>query len=120
MRCMPSQIELYEAMSLLSSRMVAAARGSDWDSLIELERRIAGLRNTLMAVPEDSNAPATDSAHKRALIQRILEDDAEVRRHTEPWMERLRQFLGDGTRYRDTQKGRASVADDASAAGFGT
>ncbi|MCX7149813.1 MAG: flagellar protein FliT [Rhodocyclales bacterium] len=117
---MPSQIELYEAMSLLSSRMVAAARASDWDSLIELERRIAGLRNTLMAVPEDSNALATDSAHKRALIQRILEDDAEVRRHTEPWMERLRQFLGDGTHYRDMQQDCAVAAEDSSPAGFGT
>ena len=120
MRCMPSQIELYEEMRLLSSRMVAAARASDWDSLIELERRIAGLRNTLMAVPEDSNAPATDLASKRSLIQRILEDDAEVRRHTEPWMERLRQFLGDGTHYRKIQQGCAAATEDSSAAGLGT
>lgn len=117
---MPSQIELYEAMSLLSSRMVAAVRASDWDSLIELERRIAGLRSTLMAVPDDSSALATDSAHKRALIQRILEDDAEVRRHTEPWMERLRQFLGDGTHYRDTQQRCNVAAEDSSPAGLGT
>ncbi|TRZ92693.1 MAG: flagellar protein FliT [Rhodocyclaceae bacterium] len=107
-------------MSLLSSRMVEAARASDWDSLIELERRIAGLRTTLMAVPEDSNALAPDSAHKRALIQRILEDDAEVRRHTEPWMERLRQFLGDRTDYRELQQGCAVAAEDSSAAGFST
>ena len=117
---MPSQIELYEAMSLLSSRMVAAARASDWDSLIELERRIAGLRSTLMAVPDDNSALATDLAGKRALIQRILEDDAEVRRHTEPWMERLRQFLGDGARYRDIRKGCAAGAEDSSPASFGT
>jgi flagellar protein FliT len=30
---------------------------------------------------------------KRELIQRILRDDAEVRRHTEPWMEQVRRFL---------------------------
>lgn len=110
---MPSQIELYEAMSLLSSRMVAAARASDWDSLIELERRIAGLRNTLMTVPDDTAAPAADLAGKRALIQRILEDDAEVRRHTEPWMEHLRQFLGDGPRRRDILKNGAASANPA-------
>ncbi len=120
MRWMPSQIELYEEMRLLSSRMVAAARASDWDSLIELERRIAGLRNALLAAPEDSNALTTDLAGKRALIQRILEDDAEVRRHTEPWMERLRQFLGDGTRHRDSQQARAAGAEDSSSAGLGT
>lgn len=120
MRWMPPQIELYEEMSLLSSRMVAAARASDWDSLIELECRIAGLRNTLMAVPEDSNALAIDLAGKHALIQRILEDDAEVRRYTEPWMERLRRFLGDGTHYCDIQQGCAAGAEDTSPAGFGT
>jgi flagellar protein FliT len=116
---MPSQIELYEELSLLSSRMVAAARASDWDSLIELERLIAGLRSTLMTAPEDSDALAKDLASKRALIQRILEDDAEVRRHTEPWMERLRQFLGHGTHNRDIQKGCTAGAEDSSAAGFG-
>ena len=101
---MPSQIELYEEMRLLSSRMVEAARASDWDSLIQLERSITGLRNTLMEAPDDSNAPAPDLARKRSLIQRILEDDAEVRRHTEPWMEHLRQFLGGSTRHRDVLK----------------
>ena len=28
------------------------------------------------------------------VIQRILDDDAEIRRHTEPWMEQVRRFLG--------------------------
>lgn len=114
---MPSQIELYEAMSLLSSRMVAAARASDWDSLIELERRIAGLRNTLMAVPDDSNSPATDLASKRALIQRILEDDAEVRRHTEPWMERILYFLGDGQPHRELHLASATGSGESSTPG---
>jgi hypothetical protein len=30
----------------------------------------------------------------RCLIQRILEDDAEVRRYTEPWLENLWSELG--------------------------
>jgi len=116
---MPSQIELYEEMRLLSSRMVEAARASDWDSLIELERRIAGLRNTLMTAAEDGNALAADLASKRALIRRILEDDAEVRRHTEPWMEHLRQFLGYSTDYRDIRKSCTAGAEDSSPADLG-
>jgi flagellar protein FliT len=46
MHRMPSQIELYEEMSLLSSRMVDAARAGDWDSLMELEHGVATLRNS--------------------------------------------------------------------------
>ena len=119
MQRMPSQIELYEEMCLLSSRMVEAAQDGDWDNLIELERNVTSLRNALMAIPEDSNAPATDLARKRSLIQRILEDDAEVRRHTEPWMEHVRQYLGNGTRRRDVQKAYAAGAGESSTGGFG-
>jgi flagellar protein FliT len=93
---MPSQIELYEEMSRLSSRMAAAARASDWEHLIELERGIRSLRNALLAIGDEGNEATTDLARKHSLIQRILEDDAEVRRHTEPWMERILYFLGDG------------------------
>ncbi|MCK9381425.1 MAG: flagellar protein FliT [Sulfuritalea sp.] len=111
---MPSQIELYEEISLLTSRMVAAARASAWDSLTELEQRIAALRDSLLAAAGNGNAadiaPDSDLARKHSLIQRILEDDAEVRRHTEPWMEHLYQFLGDSTRRRDILKAYAAGA----------
>jgi flagellar protein FliT len=81
MRRMPSQIELYEEMCRLSSHMAAA----DDDGLV------------------------ADIALKRNLIQRILDDDAEVRRHTEPWMERVRHFLGDAERMRYIKQ--ASLGD---------
>ena len=120
MHRMPSQIELYEEISLLSSRMVDAARAGEWDDLIELERGVAGLRNALMATPEDSNAPGADLDRRRSLIQRILEDDAEVRRHTEPWMEHVRKYLGNSARRRDVEKAYADGAGEAAAGGLGT
>jgi flagellar protein FliT len=107
---MPSQLELYEEMSLLSSRMVVAARASAWDSLKELEQRIVGLRSRLPTVADDSDVPAADLARKHSLIQRILDDDAEVRRHTEPWMEQLCQLLSDSARRRDILKAYAASA----------
>ena len=119
MHRMPSQIELYEEMSLLSSRMVVAARANDWADLIELEHRVSSLRATLMAMPDDGNAPFADLARKRSLIERILEDDAEVRRHTEPWMEQVRQFLGDGGRRRNVEKAYSAGTGDSAAGGFG-
>lgn len=119
MHRMPSQIELYEEMRLLSSRMAEAARAGDWDKLIDLERGVTRLRNTLMATPDDGDAADTDLARKRSLIQRILEDDAEIRRHTEPWMEHVCQFLGDSTRRREVEKAYAAGAGESAAGGFG-
>ena len=79
---MPCQIELYEEMSRLSSRMAA-----------------------------------TDLARKHGLIQRILDDDAEVRRHTEPWMERIFYFLGDGSPRHELQLASTTGSGESTAAG---
>lgn len=97
MLSMASQIELFEEMSALSARMVAAAQGNDWEQLVDLERSVVALRAMLMTDDYSLLSPA-EVEMKRALIQRILDDDAEIRRHTEPWMERVRQFLGSNAR----------------------
>ncbi len=103
MLLMPSQIELYEQMSTLSTMMVEAARTKDWERLVDLEQQVAALRNRLMA-EDGSNLSDSERVSKAALIQRILDDDAEIRRHTEPWMEHVRKFLGDSTRQRQVEK----------------
>ena len=100
---MPTQLSLYEEMSVLSSRMVEAARAHDWDTLIKLERCIATLRNSLLLEDENCDQPASELKLKSLLIQRILADDAEVRRHTEPWMEQVRKFLGNDSRRRKVE-----------------
>jgi flagellar protein FliT len=95
---MASQIEIYEEMSALSARMVEAARANDWDNLIRLEKSVVALRLSLAADDDNSRLSAPEIEMKRTLIQRILDDDAEIRRHTEPWMEQVRQFLGGNER----------------------
>lgn len=91
---MPSQIEIYEQMRALSGLMVEAARANDWDRLIDLENNVATLRNRLIAEEGGGQLAPDEVEQKRHLIRTILQDDAEVRRHTEPWMEHVRQFLG--------------------------
>lgn len=100
---MPSQIDLYQQMHILSTRMVEAARANDWDQLIDLERNVAALRDALMAEDNETLAPE-EIKLKRNLIQSILQDDAEVRRHTEPWMEQVRRFLGGDARKRQVDQ----------------
>lgn len=104
MLAMPSQIELYEEMTALSARMVEAARRNDWDSLIELERSVSELRLRLAEDEDNTHLERLERERKAALIQRILADDAEIRRHTEPWMEQVRQFLGGARKKRQVDQ----------------
>jgi flagellar protein FliT len=104
MLLMPAQIEIYEQMCALSTRMVEAARANDWEQLIDLERSVASLRETLVNESEGGTIDAFEAEKKRALIQQILRDDAEVRRHTEPWMEQVRQFLTGSVRKRQVDQ----------------
>lgn len=96
MLMMSSQFDRYQEISALSARMVDAARSGDWDGLLDLERRVAVIRDGLMMGGDkdsESDADARQSGRVLDLIQQILDDDAEVRRHTEPWMEQVRLLL---------------------------
>ena len=95
---------MYERMSGLSAQMAEAARANDWDRLTALEKDCAGLARHLEARPESQPLAHAERQRKLALIHRILDDDAEVRRHAEPWMEQVRQFLGGGARERDVRR----------------
>lgn len=110
MLAMPSQIETYKEMSALSARMVEAARLQDWEALVSLEQAVAALRETLM-LEDDPNATLSvgDKGLKAAIIQRILDDDAEIRRHTEPWMEHVHQFLGSANQRRKVERAYGAI-----------
>lgn len=98
---MPSQILLYKEMNALSARMAEAARANDWETLVRLERSVTALRETLPG--NDDSLSDAELQQKTLLIQRILDDDAEIRRHTEPWMEHVCRFLGNGAKRRQTE-----------------
>lgn len=104
MLAMQKQIELYEEMTHLSARMVDAARRNDWDNLIELERSVGELRLRIAGEDDNNRLGISERERKAALIQRILADDAEIRRHTEPWMEQVRQFLGGARKKRQVDQ----------------
>ncbi|MDP2752481.1 MAG: flagellar protein FliT [Rhodocyclaceae bacterium] len=80
-------------MSSFSARMVSAAQANDWDELVSLEKNVSSLRDTLTHGLDVDPLSSDEIQMKRTLIRRILDDDAEIRRHTEPWMENVRQFL---------------------------
>jgi flagellar protein FliT len=99
-------LSLYETMTELSGRMADAAQMNDWERLVALENDVAHLRDNLII--NDRIPPALtpeERTRKVQLIRRILADDAEVRRHTEPWMLSAGKLFGAGPR--DSSGGRA-------------
>ena len=82
-------LQTYEALERISHQMVSAARNSEWDLLVNLERDCRTLVDAL------SRQPTNEQIHVRRqeIIRRILADDAEIRDLTEPWMAQSKQFL---------------------------
>jgi flagellar protein FliT len=131
---MSSRLVLFEQMSTLSDRMVAAAIVNDWDTLVEYEHGMAAIRDQLQALDKKVGAgetaepammpPATPQqaadavqalTREQLLIQKILADAAEIRRHVEPWMAQVSELLGSQQRRRDVARAYA-VSDGLDAA----
>jgi flagellar protein FliT len=86
-------ITLYEAVAVITTQMLAAAREANWDRLAELESCCASHVATLKQ--EEPTAPLTGATRERKarIIQKILADDREIRNITEPWMGRLSAMI---------------------------
>ena len=91
-------LDTYGLVSVKSGEMVEAAKASDWDRLIQLEQDCRALIDTLRRDDTAAvKAPRPDRGYiqrKYELIRKVLSDDAQVRRYSEPWMEQLQVFLG--------------------------
>ena len=91
------RLALLERLHEVSVRMVEAAHANDWDRLVALEAEQAGLRREAQQSNGDTQpADAATSDRMAALIRATLENDAEVRRHVEPWMSSARKLLASG------------------------
>jgi flagellar protein FliT len=97
-------LELYETMGTISAQMAEAAAACDWNRLVGLEKDCASLARHLESSDKAQPLAAAERERKAALIHQILANDAEVRRHTEPWMEQVRQYLGGGARARHLRR----------------
>jgi flagellar protein FliT len=109
-------LKLYERMSQLSHEMALAAQANEWERLSELEREVSGLREMLRSQDRNDSQFAArvaeeDRRRKIDLIKKILADDREVRRHTEPWMDSVRAMLGGQVRSRAVRNAYNAVAE---------
>ena len=85
-------IALFQEMAELSRQMVQAAEANAWDTLAELEKRQAELRDTLIAMaPETLSAEALSI--KERLLREMLANDEIIRRHVTPKLDSTRKLL---------------------------
>ena len=76
---------MYEHVAGLTSKMVVAARNSDWDGLNHLENQCAV---QAVRAQTDIIAPLAGAQRLRKidLLKQLLANDREIRVLTEPWM----------------------------------
>jgi len=84
----------YERMAEASGRMRRAAIEGDWEALIAAEGDCARLAEGIRTAGSAPPGSESGRARRIALLRAMLDDDAEIRRHTQPWMRRLEQLLG--------------------------
>ncbi|MFG6176452.1 flagellar protein FliT [Halomonas sp. THAF12] len=94
----------YQALLARSERMLALAREADWSALVDQEadyvqqvERIAELDARHALEREAQN-------RKAELLERILENDLEVRRHLMQRRDELGELIGTSRRQRDLQR----------------
>jgi hypothetical protein len=87
-------IRAYERVLELSRAMLEAARKSDWDQLVALEReRAQVVEDIRIGDPEPGRDPGTRE-RKRELIQAVMQCDEQIALLTQDWMHELREVLG--------------------------
>lgn len=94
--------------------MAEAARANDWDRLAALEREAATLRDRARAAADEgsgANALSPDEAAAlRAGIERLLELDAEIRSHADPFLASVRKLLAAGRQERTVRNAYGALA----------
>ena len=87
-------LKRYDEMLRLSQQMLASARQSDWDRLIEIEKLRAAIADSLVKQDDEILWDAADTARKAKLIRAVLDTDAEIKSLTALWMGELQAKLG--------------------------
>ena len=86
-------LHYYQAIEKASQDMLAAARAGDWNEVLKLEGACALLISQLKAGAARAPLGRDEMQFKSRIMQRILVNDAEIRRLAEPWLDDLDVLL---------------------------
>ncbi|GEK48192.1 flagellar protein FliT [Bisbaumannia pacifica] len=94
----------YEALLERSTRMLAKAREEAWDALIEEESHYVLEVERLAREDQGLELEPAQRERKAGLLERILEQDMEVRRHLVARRDELGELIGNSRRKRDLER----------------
>jgi flagellar protein FliT len=88
-------IDYYKAIEDSSAKMLDAARAEDWDEVVRFEGTCAVLIEQLRHRARSEELPPEQRVEKTRIMQRILQNDAQIRYLAEPWLAHCeRKFEG--------------------------
>lgn len=88
-------IDYYKAIEDSSRRMLEAAKSEDWDEVVRFEGVCAVLIEQLRARAHNEDLLPAQRSEKSRIMQRILNNDAQIRYLAEPWLTHFeRRFEG--------------------------
>ena len=94
----PSILSQYEIIAAISGQMLQMAHANDWDAVVLLSQRyqeaVECLRQLKPLDEEDRQA-------RKALLSKILDDDARIRNLAAPELVRLGALLGNMKRHQN-------------------
>ncbi|AOW12224.1 flagellar export protein FliJ [Hydrogenophaga crassostreae] len=91
-----SLLDYYKAIENASGKMLEAAKGEDWDGVMELESTCAILIAQLRSRSRIAKLAPEERQEKTQIMKRILRTDAEIRNLAEPWLADL-AFITEAT-----------------------
>ena len=86
-------ITTYEAILIITNKMLTAAESNEWEKLIALEKECRKLTKKL--VSNTSGRELSDELLKKKIniIHQVLSNDAKIRSITESWMDNLQNMI---------------------------
>ena len=91
-------IDYYQAIEKASQDMLEAARTGNWDQVLKLEGACALLIAQLKRTAAGRTLGSDEAQFKSRIMQRILVNDAQIRRLAEPWLDELDELLAGHTK----------------------
>ena len=83
---MQQLIDYYRAIEESSRHMLEAAKSEDWDEVVRLEGACAVLIEQLRYTSREQDLLPEQRREKSRIMQRILNNDAQIRYLAEPWL----------------------------------
>ncbi len=86
-------VALYREVERLTGNMLSAAHQQDWDQLVALEAGCARCVESIKGCQVSVKLSEEARQQKITLLKSILANDREIRKLTDPWMQRISHLL---------------------------